>query len=209
MKDHQHSKRRRQQRRRCRLPDTSFAAALLFAATALSTTKATTTATEVNKEEVDDPEITTTLNSIIATYGPDLYLTRSDLLHPQNLDYTKFTRINYTSFTLNDVGKIWERNSNIDPLVLFGPYDWNPDKSNQDVNTYCHKSSPENQLPQCAHHYYERGLIGLCHMNGVQVFASVGVTYEMRETEVKEMAEVFGKVAASVQGRQEVTYTLF
>jgi len=206
-KDHQTTAQRRQ-RRRCRLPDTSFAAALIFAATALSTATeiTTTSATVPTEEEQTLTNTTTTINSIIATYGPHLYHTRSNLLHPENLDYTKFTRINYSSFTFNSLGQIWETNSNMDPLVLFGPYDWNPDKSKQDV-TYCHKSSAENHLPQCNHHYYERGLIGLCHMNGVQVFASVGVTYEMSEMEVEEMAEVFGTVASTVHGRQEVSYT--
>ena len=187
---------KRRRRRRCRLPDTSFTYALFAAAVTSTLSKTTTTATTEQEP-----------SSIIATYGPHLYHTRSNLLHPPNLDYSKFTRINYSSFNVNNYGKIYSSNSNIDPLVLYGPYDWNPDASKKDI-TYCHKSSPELGLGQCAHHFYEEGLIGLCHMNGVQVFASVGSAgdYSVKTEEDRRMeAEVFRVVASTDGGRIEVS----
>ncbi|KAL7495155.1 hypothetical protein ACHAWT_006216 [Skeletonema menzelii] len=180
------SKRRR--RRRCNLPDTSFALALFTAAASASSALSKTTAQE-------EP-------AIIATYGPHLYYTQAS---PSNIDYTKLTRINYSSFQINNYGKIYEANPTIDPMVLYGPYDWNPDASKRDVK-YCHKNSPELGLGQCAHHFYEQGLIGLSHMNGVQVFASVGNAgdgWVKREEEVRQEAEVFKVVASTARGRQE------
>ena len=175
----------KQQRRRCK-PDTSFALALFRAATA---------AASVSAQE--DP-------AIIATYGPHLYYTQAS---PSNIDYTKLTRINYSSFNINTYGKIYENNPTIDPLVLYGPYDWNPPPSKLHIK-YCHKNSPELGVGQCSNHFYEQGLLGLSHMNGVQVYASVGNAgdvWKKREEEVRLEKEVFAVVASTAHGRQEVS----
>lgn len=195
-------------RRRRRRHDTSFACALLTAATALAASSSATVVTAA----ANDVDESITLNSITATYGPQYYHARSSLTRPKNLDYTKLTQINYDSFLITQYGQIHEADSNNDPMVLFGPYDWNPDEHKRDT-TYCHKSSPEMGEHQklCAHHHYEEGLLGLAHMNGVKVYASItgvaaGKKWGVEKVQEEEkISEVFATLASSEGSRVEVS----
>ena len=124
----------------------------------------------------------------------------------------RLTHINYDSFLITQYGQIYEADSNNDPMVLFGPYDWNPDEHKRDT-TYCHKSSPEMGGHQalCAHHHYEQGLLGLAHMNGVKVYASIsgvpaGKKWGVEKVnEEEKISEVFATLASSEEGRIEVS----
>ena len=202
----------RSRRRRCRQPDTSFACALLVAAAAaLATSSTSTIITPVKADTANDNDDEPKLNSITVTYGPHLYHARSGLARPPNIDYTKLTQINYYSFQITSGGLIYEADSNNDPILLFGPHDWNPDEHKKQT-TYCHKSSSGETL--CGHHHYEEGLLGLAHMNGVKVYAGVGSVSGgkwgvEKVKEEEKIAEVFAQLASSQESRAEVSLTLF
>jgi hypothetical protein len=63
----------------------------------------------------------------------------------------------------------------------------------------------------CAHHHYEEGLLGLAHMNGVKVYASisgvpVGKKWGVEKVKEEEkISEVFATLASSEAGRVEVS----
>ena len=63
----------------------------------------------------------------------------------------------------------------------------------------------------CAHHHYEEGLLGLAHMNGVKVYASItgvpaGKKWGVEKVKEEEkISEVFATLASSEAGRIEVS----
>jgi len=123
-----------------------------------------------------------------AYYSPSRYYDRDGLARPEHLDFTKLTRVYYTSFDFNDEGRIWQGDLN-DPQVLFGPVDWSPSGG---ANRHCHLSTHQMQ-PMCNFYKYDKGLIGRAHMNTVQVFASIGGIGS---------AETFSRIAASAEARK-------
>jgi chitinase len=109
---------------------------------------------------------------------------------PENIDYTKLTRINYSSFQINGDGNIWGTDVNADPELLFGPVDWNPPEN---APMFCHQSSPDVE-PMCRHHKYEQGLIDGAHGNGAEVYAVIGG---------EEFSEQFSQVASDLDLRKK------
>ena len=133
----------------------------------------------------------TTDMKVVGYYGPHRFNGRNGLSKPENIDFTKLTRINYGPFQINEHGSIWGTDINADPQLLFGPQDWNPP---DDAPMFCHKSSPDAHM-QCAHHYYEKGLIYGAHMNGAEVYPVIGGP---------ERSEKFSEMAANPEARMKV-----
>lgn len=87
---------------------------------------------------------------VAAYYGPRSYHERNGLFRPDNIDYSKLSRIMYGPYAMNEHGNIWGKDVNADPQLLFGPPNWNPEPNAQ---KNCYQSSPDNQ-PLCAHYQH-------------------------------------------------------
>eukprot|EP00571_Detonula_confervacea_P004885 CAMPEP_0172318096 /NCGR_PEP_ID=MMETSP1058-20130122/33840_1 /TAXON_ID=83371 /ORGANISM="Detonula confervacea, Strain CCMP 353" /LENGTH=615 /DNA_ID=CAMNT_0013032827 /DNA_START=281 /DNA_END=2124 /DNA_ORIENTATION=+ len=122
-------------------------------------------------------------------YGPHRFRERN------GLSYTKLTRIIYgpSGFQINERGSIWGTDVNADAQLLFGPSDWNPPAN---ASMYCHQSSADID-PQCGYHHYEKGLIGGAHMNGVEVYTSIGGP---------ESSEKFSEMASDPEARAKFAH---
>eukprot|EP00581_Thalassiosira_minuscula_P015637 CAMPEP_0183732984 /NCGR_PEP_ID=MMETSP0737-20130205/39863_1 /TAXON_ID=385413 /ORGANISM="Thalassiosira miniscula, Strain CCMP1093" /LENGTH=667 /DNA_ID=CAMNT_0025966143 /DNA_START=20 /DNA_END=2024 /DNA_ORIENTATION=+ len=107
--------------------------------------------------------------TVVGYYGPHRFYGRNGLTKPENMDFTKLTRINYGPFQINEHGSIWGTD-NADSEILFGPRDWNAPAH---APTYCHRTSPDTQM-QCGHYHYEDGLLHGAHKNDVEVYLVVG-----------------------------------
>ena len=103
--DQQHSPSRRRRRRRQYTSESTFYTALLSMAL---------TASPVSSSTSDD----TKPMSVIGHYGPHRFHDRNGLSRPENIDYTKLTRINYGPFKINGEGSVWGGDANADPQLL-------------------------------------------------------------------------------------------
>jgi chitinase len=125
-----------------------------------------------------------------AYYYPEKFTERSGLAKPENLDFTKISRVNFASFQLNEGGSIWGTDVNADAQILYGPIDWNPPK---DAKKYCHFTSSDS-TPACQHHDAEKGLIRSAHSVGTRVYATIGGA---------DLSEPFSAMAATPKSRAE------
>lgn len=139
-------------------------------------------------DNVDDATSIPSTSKVAAYYGPRSYHERNGLSRPDNIDYSKLSRIMYGPFAMNEHGNIWGKDVNADPQILFGPPDWNPEPNAQ---KHCYQSSPDNQ-PLCAHYHYDEGLISRAHSHGVDVFPNIGGP---------EYSDQFAKMAADPGAR--------
>jgi len=106
--------------------------------------------------------------TIIAYYASWQIYDREGLAKPVNLDYSKFTRLNFAFFQPTMTGEIYGTDVWGDPMALFGDWDWSGTGA-----TYCNWSKP-GEPPVCGQHHYHTGLIYLSHQNGVEVYPSIG-----------------------------------
>lgn len=125
---------------------------------------------------------------VVGYYGPHQLRERNGLSTAENINFKQLTRIVYGPFRINSHGDIWGKDATIEPELLFGPYDWNPQA---DAPNYCHISSPGMQ-EQCGKHVYKKGLIYGAHDNGVEVYPTIGG---------RKMSAEFSEVAANPAGR--------
>lgn len=117
-----------------------------------------------------DVEASPSQKTIIGYYASWEYYDRSGLAKPKNLDFSKVSRVNFAFFHPDSAGNLYGTDSWGDPLVLFGPYDWNPGPNSP---TYCHRGSGPGET-SCNHHTYSEGLIHLVHSAGAEVWPSLG-----------------------------------
>lgn len=115
-------------------------------------------------------EASPTQKTIIGYYASWQYYDRSGLAKPKHLDFSKVSRVNFAFFHPDAQGNLYGTDSWGDPLVLFGPYDWNPAPNSP---TYCHRGSGPGET-SCNHHTYSEGLIHLAHSAGAEVWPSLG-----------------------------------
>mmetsp|Transcript_20597 Transcript_20597/g.33952 ORF Transcript_20597/g.33952 Transcript_20597/m.33952 type:complete len:600 (+) Transcript_20597:196-1995(+) len=106
--------------------------------------------------------------TIIAYYASWQIYDREGLAKPVNLDYSKFTRLNFAFFQPTTSGDIYGTDVWGDPMALFGDWDWSGTGQ-----TKCHWAKP-GEPPVCGQHHYHTGLIHLSHVNGVEVYPSIG-----------------------------------
>lgn len=106
--------------------------------------------------------------TIIAYYASWQIYDREGLAKPVNLDYSKFTRLNFAFFQPGVWGEIYGTDSWGDPMALFGDWDWSGAGT-----SYCSWDKP-GEPPVCGDHHYNTGLIYLAHQNGVEIYPSIG-----------------------------------
>lgn len=106
--------------------------------------------------------------TIIAYYASWQIYDREGLAKPVNLDYSKFTRLNFAFFQPSVSGDIYGTDEWGDPMALFGDWDWSGSGS-----SHCSWDKP-GEPPVCGLHVYNTGLIYLAHQHGVEIYPSVG-----------------------------------
>lgn len=106
--------------------------------------------------------------TIIAYYASWQIYDRNGLAKPINLDYTKFTRLNFAFFQPSVDGEIYGTDEWADPWALFGDWDWSGTGTEK-----CSWDAP-GEPPVCGNHIYETGLVHLSHKAGVEIYPSIG-----------------------------------
>jgi chitinase len=106
---------------------------------------------------------------VIGYYASWQWYDRAQLAKPQNMDFSKVTRVNFAFFQSDVKGNLYGTDSWADPNVLFGPYDYNP---SADAPQYCSHDSPG--VKNCATHFYDQGLISRVHSAGAEIWPSIG-----------------------------------
>lgn len=107
--------------------------------------------------------------TIVGYYASWQWYDRSNKASPEAMDFTKLQRVNFAFFQTDTQGAIWGTDSWADPIVLFGPYNWNPTEESKE---YCSWDGPGTK--NCNNHEYEKGLIHLAHAAGAEVYPSLG-----------------------------------
>jgi chitinase len=126
---------------------------------------------------------------VIGYYASWQWYDRGQLAKPQNMDFTKVTRVNFAFFQSDIKGNLYGTDSWADPNVLFGPYDYNPPS---DAEQYCSHDSPG--VTNCATHFYEQGLISRAHTAGAEIWPSIGGW---------SLSTTFPTIAASSTSREQ------
>jgi chitinase len=106
---------------------------------------------------------------VIGYYASWQWYDRAQFAKPQNMDFSKVTRVNYAFFQSDVKGNLFGTDSWADPNVLFGPYDYNP---SSDAQQYCSHDSAG--VKNCATHFYDQGLISRTHSAGSEIWPSIG-----------------------------------
>jgi len=107
--------------------------------------------------------------TIVGYYASWQYYDRSSLAKPENLDFTKVDRVNFAFFQSDTSGNLFGTDSWGDPIVLFGPFNYNPQAGDP---TYCSWDGPNQK--KCDYHHYDRGLVSLVHAAGGEIYPSIG-----------------------------------
>ena len=96
---------------------------------------------------------------------------RDKLADPQNIDFTKYDRINYAFFQPCPLGNLYGTDPWADPQLLYGPYVYN--QNTGDGSTYlCSWDGPN--VRNCNYHDTTKGLLYLAQSKGVEVMPSIG-----------------------------------
>ncbi|KAL7482088.1 hypothetical protein ACHAW6_007768 [Cyclotella cf. meneghiniana] len=172
----------RTQRRRQAGAGIVFASALISAAVTLSSNSTHCALANRNRQI-----------KATAYYYPSKYYERNGWGKPENIDFTKVSKVNYASFQTDDKGNIWGTDLNADAELLFGPVNWNPP---EDAKKSCYFASKDN-LPTCQFHDVEKGLIRKAHSTGTRVYATIGGY---------DLSEPFSTMAADPEARKKFAH---
>ncbi|KAL3809554.1 hypothetical protein ACHAXA_001828 [Cyclostephanos tholiformis] len=107
--------------------------------------------------------------TIVGYYASWQWYDRSGKAAPENMDFTKLQRVNFAFFQTDITGAVWGTDSWADPIVLFGPYNWNPTEGTEQR---CSWDSPT--VKACNNHFEEKGLIHLVKAAGAEIYPSIG-----------------------------------
>ena len=139
---------------------------------------------------------------------------RASTMTPNQIDYSKLSRINYATFTTNENGKIYIRgkkngslNNDAEIITLLGPYVWYPPNDGS-LKEFC-TSNPNNDNGGCMHHDYQQGMLHLAHLSGVEVYPSI--TLDTDQSLLKLDEEEFTKNATQlwkIASLMDWTFTL-
>lgn len=102
---------------------------------------------------------------------------RGGLAIPQNIDFSKYTIVNYSFFQTDTLGKIWGTDEWGDSILLRGQYDWGN--------------------PVQPAFYPNTSLIDLAHVAGTKIMLSIGGW---------TLSEAFPKMAATQKGRSNFAH---
>jgi len=107
---------------------------------------------------------------IIGYYASWQWYDRSKLAKPANIDFNKFTRVNFAFFQLDEEGNIWGTDEWADPRLLFG--DVTGDCQPGALQCRCSWTKPQSK--SCFYHLESTGLISLVHSARRDIYPSIG-----------------------------------
>lgn len=125
--------------------------------------------------------------TIIGYYASWQWYDRNKFADPNNIDYSKYTRIHYAFFQPDEAGNLYGTDEWGDPQILWGPYVTTATSegggttgstrrkrrmSEGDNNYKCSWDGPNEK--NCNYHELHRGLLHLARTAGVQVMPSIG-----------------------------------
>ena len=106
---------------------------------------------------------------VTAYYASWQYYDRNGLAKPENLDFSKIDRVNFAFFQTDTNGMLWGTDYWIDPVVLYGPQNYNPSPGD---TQYCSWDGPG--VKNCASRFVEKGIISRVHATGGTIYPSIG-----------------------------------
>jgi hypothetical protein len=109
--------------------------------------------------------------TVIGYYASWQWYDRNKLADPINIDFTKYTRINFAFFQPDITGNLYGTDEWADPQLLFGPY-LHDTSLHTDDNRRCSWDKP--MVTTCNHHDTMKGLLYLAQSRGVEVWPSIG-----------------------------------
>lgn len=122
--------------------------------------------------------------TIIGYYASWQWYDRNKFADPNNIDFSKYTRIHYAFFQPDEKGSLYGTDEWGDPQILWGPYVTGGNArtrrrkmsdgggSREDNNYKCSWDGPD--VKNCNYHDLNRGLLHLAQSAGVQVMPSIG-----------------------------------
>ena len=125
--------------------------------------------------------------TIIGYYASWQWYDRNKFADPNNIDYSKYTRIHYAFFQPDEAGNLYGTDEWGDPQILWGPYVTTATSegggttgstrrkrrmSEGDNNYKCSWDGPNEK--NCNYHELHLGLLHLARSAGVQVMPSIG-----------------------------------
>jgi len=143
-----------------------------------------------------NPSPTNTDKTVIGYYASWQWYDREKFADPQNIDFSKYDRINYAFFQPDIHGNLYGTDSWGDPQILWGPYVWNSAeqiRTGRNANYFCSWDLPLVTGRNCAYHDTSKGLVDLAHAAGVEIMPSIGGW---------TLSDNFPGIAASAEKRQ-------
>jgi len=113
--------------------------------------------------------------TVIGYYASWQWYDRVKFADPQNIDWSKYDRINYAFFQIDKEGEIFGTDEWADPQLLHGPYIYDEARqirTGPGANYFCSWDGPS--LRNCNYHDTTKGIIELAHRAGATVMPSIG-----------------------------------
>ena len=113
--------------------------------------------------------------TVIGYYASWQWYDRTKFADPQNINWSKYDRINYAFFQIDEQGDIYGTDEWADPQLLWGPYIYDTAQQIQSgpgANYKCSWDGP--QLRNCNYHDLSKGIVELAHRAGATVMPSIG-----------------------------------
>jgi len=126
--------------------------------------------------------------TVIGYYASWQWYDRDKKADPNNIDFTKYDRINYAFFQPDPSGNLYGTDEWGDPQLLWGPYDWSGAGP-----TFCSWDAPGPGGRNCNQHDTSRGMLALAHAVGTEVWPSIGGW---------TLSDNFPGIAATSSGRE-------
>ena len=123
------------------------------------------------------PSPTSTSKTVIGYYASWQWYDRNKFADPQNVDFSKYDRINYAFFQPCPLGNLYGTDEWADPQLLWGPYIYDTNQqfmSGTNKNYFCSWDGPLLGDRNCNYHQIDKGLIYRAHNVGVEVMPSIG-----------------------------------
>jgi hypothetical protein len=113
--------------------------------------------------------------TVIGYYASWQWYDRVKFADPQNIDWSKYDRVNYAFFQIDEEGEIFGTDEWADPQLLFGPYLYDQSKQIQSgpgANYFCSWDGPG--VRNCNYHDTSKGIVELAHKVQAEVYPSIG-----------------------------------
>lgn len=113
---------------------------------------------------------------VIGYYADWQFFDRENLAQPSNIDFSKWSIINYAFFWPDEQGNIYQTDEWAHTNVLFGSYDWNNGAGGGEQRCWVPQKSPmgSERTADCAYFMVDEGLIRRAHEAGCKVLPSIG-----------------------------------